>query len=80
MNAIHTRLNTLCNRYRQCYGTGICLSVYTVYIPLQVVSFPLAFTEKRVHTCTSAFEHGTTVYEQCILMSVHENMKLPQES
>jgi hypothetical protein len=31
MNAIRTRLNTLCNRYRQCYGTGICLSVYTLH-------------------------------------------------
>jgi hypothetical protein len=31
-------------------------------------------------TRTSAFEHGSTVYEQCILMSVHENMKMPQES
>ena len=31
-------------------------------------------------TRTSAFEHDSTVYEQCLLMSVHENMKMPQES
>ena len=41
---------------------------------------PVAFTEKRVHTRTSAFEHGLNMVEQCISMYVHENMKMPQES
>ena len=45
-----------------------------------MVSFPVAFTEKRVHTRTSAFEHGLNMVEQCISMYVHENMKMPQES
>ena len=81
MNAIRTRLNTLCNLYLQCYGTGICLSVYTVYIPLKTA---LAGSQLSCSifwkTRTSAFEHDSTVYEQCLLMSVHENMKMPQES
>ena len=45
-----------------------------------MVSFPVACTEKRVHTRTSAFEHGLNMVEQCISMYVHENMKMPQES
>ncbi len=73
MNAIRTRLNTLCNRYRQCNGTGICLSVYTVYIPPKNGSgrwFPVAFSEKRVRQRLNMVQQCMNSVYWCLYMKI----------